>query len=134
MIRNQLGANDHHVAWRVDPQPHLPPLQSNHGHADIITDEQLLHELPRQDEHVSHPYFTDDSTSKPGRCRTRICRPIVRLHGKTIDLKWIFSKPLLGSLGCFEIVSGALGGFRPGSTSSATPARTYREVERLLRL
>jgi hypothetical protein len=66
-IRNQLGADDGHLAWSVDSQPYLPPLQADDGDADVITDEESFHELPGQHEHFSHPQFMGNVLKTSGR-------------------------------------------------------------------
>ena len=50
-IRNQLGADDHNIAWGVDAQPYLASLQADNGDANVITDEEFFHELPGKHEH-----------------------------------------------------------------------------------
>ena len=54
-FRDQLCANDLHVAGSVDSQPHLPSLEPDDRDADVVTDEQLFHELAGQHQHVCLP-------------------------------------------------------------------------------
>ncbi len=54
-LGNQLGADHGDLAWSVDPESDLPPFQSDDSHADVVTDEELLHELPRQHQHGTDP-------------------------------------------------------------------------------
>jgi len=54
-FRDQLGADDCDVARSVDPQPHLSSLEPDDRDADVVTYEQLFHELPGQHQHVGLP-------------------------------------------------------------------------------
>lgn len=56
-IGHQLRSDNGHLARRVDAQPHLASFESDHRHADIFADEELLHQLPGQDEHDSPPFL-----------------------------------------------------------------------------
>ena len=44
-VGDQLCAHDRDIARGVDPQTDLPALESHDRHADVITDEELFHEL-----------------------------------------------------------------------------------------
>jgi len=59
---DQLRSNDSDVARCVDPQPHLPSLESNDCDADVIADEKLLHELSGQHEHEWLPFQNPDAS------------------------------------------------------------------------
>src|SRR5690606_16378902 len=50
-LRDQLRADDRDVARGLDAEADLTPLQPDDGHADVVADVQLLHKLPRQDQH-----------------------------------------------------------------------------------
>jgi hypothetical protein len=54
-MRDEFGANHGHVARGVDAQTHLASLKAHDRHANVVADKKLLHELPGQHEHVSHP-------------------------------------------------------------------------------
>ncbi len=45
---DQFGPDDGNLARGIDTQPHLPSLESNDSDADVIADEELLHELSGQ--------------------------------------------------------------------------------------
>jgi hypothetical protein len=78
-FRDELGANDRHVARGVDPQPHLPALEPDYRDADVVTYEKLFHQLPGQHQHVSLPvkyawvrfqptsHFIGDDDSRSGK-------------------------------------------------------------------
>src|SRR5947209_2463252 len=42
---DQLRADHGDLARGVDPQPDLASLQPDHGHADVVADVKLLHQL-----------------------------------------------------------------------------------------
>jgi hypothetical protein len=50
-FRNQFGADDRDLARGLDSQSDLTSLQANYGDADIVADEKLLHQLPREHQH-----------------------------------------------------------------------------------
>jgi hypothetical protein len=59
--RDELGANHGHLAWGFDSKPDLPPFEPDDGHADVITDVELFHQLPRQHQHGTLPSSTSGS-------------------------------------------------------------------------
>jgi hypothetical protein len=50
-LRHELGPDHRDLARCLDAEPDLPPLQSDDGHADVVADEQFLHQLPGQHQH-----------------------------------------------------------------------------------
>jgi hypothetical protein len=50
-LGDELGPDHRHVAGRVDPEADLPPLQADDGHADVVADEELFHQLAGQHQH-----------------------------------------------------------------------------------
>lgn len=49
---DQLGPDDRHLPRRLDAQAHLTGFQPHHCDADIIPDEEFLHQFPGEHEHV----------------------------------------------------------------------------------
>jgi hypothetical protein len=62
---NQLGSDDRDLARRFDAQPDLASFQSDDGDADVIADEQLLHQFPGQHQHVVSS-SSDAERNRPG--------------------------------------------------------------------
>jgi hypothetical protein len=58
-VRNELCPDDGDFARGVDAQADLPSFQAHHGDADVVADEEFLHELSSQHEHLSHPYLSN---------------------------------------------------------------------------
>jgi hypothetical protein len=45
-LRHQLGADHGDFAGRLDAQPHLAAVEADHGHANVLADEEFFHQLP----------------------------------------------------------------------------------------
>src|SRR5512135_622886 len=54
-LGDELGADDRDLARGLDPQADLAPLQADDGHADVVADKKLLHQLPGQHQHGTVP-------------------------------------------------------------------------------
>ena len=52
---DELGADHRDLAGGVDPEPDLSPFQPDDGHADVVADEEFLHQLPGQHQHGTVP-------------------------------------------------------------------------------
>jgi hypothetical protein len=59
---DKFRAHDGDLARGIDPQPHLPSLESHDCDADVIADEKLLHELSGQHEHKWLPFQNPDAS------------------------------------------------------------------------
>jgi hypothetical protein len=55
---NQFGADHGHLTRGLDPEPDLPPFEADDSDADVVSDIELLHQLPRQDQHGTLPSST----------------------------------------------------------------------------
>ncbi len=52
---NQLGANDRDLSGRVDSESNLTSFQSDDSYTDVVANEELFHQLPRQHQHGTVP-------------------------------------------------------------------------------
>ncbi len=50
-LRDKLGANHRDVARGFNSKPDLSPLDPYDGHADVVADKKLFHQLPGQHQH-----------------------------------------------------------------------------------
>jgi hypothetical protein len=72
---NQFGTDHGHLTRGLDPEPDLPPFKADDGHANVVSDEEFLHQLPRQYQHGTIPSSTPEIGSY---------RQWARLHGTLI--------------------------------------------------
>jgi hypothetical protein len=63
-LGNKFCPDHRHLARGLDTQPNLPPLQADDSHADVVSDKELLHQLPSQHQHDVLPSNTDVIGSK----------------------------------------------------------------------
>jgi hypothetical protein len=54
-ILHEFRAHHGHLARGVDAQPDLPPLEPDDRDTDIVADEELFHQFPRQNQHATLP-------------------------------------------------------------------------------
>src|SRR4051812_47633899 len=50
-LGHELGPDHGDLAGCVDSEPDLPSLEADDRHADVVADEELFHQFPRQHEH-----------------------------------------------------------------------------------
>jgi hypothetical protein len=50
-VVDQLGADHRDLAWSIDAEAYLAALESNDGHANLVADVDLFHQLSRQNQH-----------------------------------------------------------------------------------
>ncbi len=58
-LGNKLGPDHGHFPRGLDAQPDLSALQADHGHANVVSNEELFHQLPSQHQHDILPSSTD---------------------------------------------------------------------------
>ena len=66
-LGNKLSPDHGHLPRGLDTQPDLPTLQADNGHTDVVSDEELFHQLPSQHQHDILPSSTDVIGSNPSR-------------------------------------------------------------------
>jgi hypothetical protein len=54
-LGNQLGPDDRDLSGRVNPQSNLTSFQPDDSYTDVVANEELFHQLPRQHQHGTVP-------------------------------------------------------------------------------
>jgi hypothetical protein len=54
-VGNELGSDNGHFPWCLDPQADLPAFKSDDRYANVVSNEEFFHQLPGQHQHKTLP-------------------------------------------------------------------------------